>query len=50
MVRRRNGRQLLVDPANEIASRDIPHEQEQTVGHLVKPAISQHVARQWAIV
>src|SRR5258707_13030569 len=31
---RSNGRQLLVDPANEIASRDIPHEQEQTVSHL----------------
>jgi len=43
---RGNGRQLLVDPAGH----DIPHEQEKTVGHLVKPAISQHVGRQWAII
>src|SRR5258705_10024622 len=42
---RSNGRQLLVDPANEIASRDIPHEQEQTVSHLVKPAQRTHTGK-----
>ncbi len=50
VVWRRNGRKLLVDPANEIASRNVSHEQEQTVGHLVKSAISQDVGRQWAII
>lgn len=40
--------QLAVDPAHEIVIRNIPHEQEQTVRHLVQAAVAQWVAGQGA--
>ena len=40
--------ELCIDPADEIAVGDIAHEQEQAVGHLVKVAVAQRLARQWA--
>jgi hypothetical protein len=30
-----------VDPTDQIVSGDVPHEQEQTVGGLVEPAVAQ---------
>ena len=40
--------QLLVDPADEIAIGNIPHEQEQAVRHLVEAAVPQRMAGQGA--
>ena len=40
--------QLFIDPAHEIVIRNIPHEQEQAVCHLVQSAVPQRVAGQQA--
>ena len=40
--------ELRIDPADEIIIGDIPHEQEQAVGHLVQVAVAQRLARQGA--
>jgi hypothetical protein len=45
-----HGSQLVIDPPYEIAIRDIPNEQEQTVIHLVQPTIAQRVAGQGASI